>query len=505
MDNEVNNNINNSIPNDFIDDEDNVAVIINPNEDNGILIDNSVTNNNAKSIDNNTSIINENNTENTENESDQDNYSDNIDVDDEIIENHSNDILSSLDKEYATSVGKNVSEVANVAKKVTAQNLVNIDEDNGLENSDEDNWLVGSNNVISVSSNRDEKVTEEEKQKEISKLKSIVNETDDVDPEEGKPNVAKSTLLAMLKPGGQLNKRFVAVVGFGILLVVAVMISRSDNTTTKDAKALPIPDEARTVGKENIETAELSPVRTRYSPKEEETNNPNPNPEPVLTVPPPPVTIPPAPAPLPTPKIEVEESKEFAIELRAGTEAALKTINPTKTEEVKGEEISLQGLSVPMMLLEPFRSGISTLVKAQVVADIRDGKGTIIIPNGSRVQVPFERFEVDGRVINDAQQATLILLPNGNKLSAKGLVKGIDGFAGIRGKVKKLSKGNVFARMGKTVTRVGARVVGVTTGGFAGRGIEDSINESIDQNIEFIPNGRIVEVLPGTRFTFNVN
>lgn len=282
------------------------------------------------------------------------------------------------------------------------------------------------------------------------------------------------------------------------------MISRSGNTTTKDAKALPIPDEARTVGKENIETAELSPVRTRYSPKEEETNNTS-NPEPVLTVPPPPITIPPpAPTPFPTPKVEVEE-KEFAIELRAGTEAALKTVTTAKTEEVKGEEISLQGLSVPMMLLEPFRSGISTLVKAQVIADIRDGKGKVIIPSGSRVQLPFERFEVDGRVINDAQQAALILLPNGNKLSAKGLVKGIDGFAGIRGKVKKLSKGNIFARMGKTVTRVGARVVGVTTGGFAGRGIEDSINESIDQNIEFIPNGRIVEVLPGTRFTFNVN
>lgn len=499
----MNNEVNNNITNDFIDDEDNVAVIINPDEDNGILIDNSITNNSAKSINNN--IVSQNNDNNKNNESNQDDYSSNIEVDNEITKNKSNDILSSLDKEYASSVGKNVSEVANVAKKNTPQNLVNIDEDNNnLENSDEDNWLVGSNNVVSARSNGDEKATEEEKEKEISKLKSIVNETDDVDPEEVKPNIAKSSFLAMLKPGGQLNKRFAAVVGFGILLVVAVMISRSGNTTTKDAKALPVPDEARTVGKENIETAELSPVRTRYSPKEEETNNTS-NPEPVLTVPPPPITIPPpAPAPFPAPKVEVEE-KEFAIELRAGTEAALKTVTTAKTEEVKGEEISLQGLSVPMMLLEPFRSGISTLVKAQVVADIRDGKGKVIIPSGSRVQLPFERFEVDGRVINDAQQAALILLPNGNKLSAKGLVKGIDGFAGIRGKVKKLSKGNIFARMGKTVTRVGARVVGVTTGGFAGRGIEDSINESIDQNIEFIPNGRIVEVLPGTRFTFNVN
>lgn len=312
--------------------------------------------------------------------------------------------------------------------------------------------------------------------------------------------------FSSFKQNGKYNTRPIIIAALAVGFIVAILFSSSTGNKDKDknSKVVAPPEPSRMV-ENRVDNDELEPVTTRYFPEPERTEDPRPLPT---------VTIPPAilPAPgepvksgspvQPGKPVEVEESKEFGIELRAGTEAALKKINNDESNNDADKTNILDGLTIPMILLEPFRSGISTLVKAQVINDVINSKGEVVVKANTRVQVPFERFEIDGRVMNDSDKATIFLLPGGKRLTATGIVKGIDGFAGIKGKVKKLSKGNVFARMGKTFTRVGARVIGVQTGGLSGRGIEDTINESVDQNLEAVPTGRIVEVLPGTRFTF---
>ncbi len=312
--------------------------------------------------------------------------------------------------------------------------------------------------------------------------------------------------FSSFKQNGKYNTRPIIIAALAVGFIVAILFNSSTSNKDKDknAKVVAPPEPSRMV-ENRVDNDELEPVTTRYFPEPERTEDPRPLPT---------VTIPPAILPAPGEPVksgspvqsgkpvEVEESKEFGIELRAGTEAALKKINNDESNNDVDKTNILDGLTIPMILLEPFRSGISTLVKAQVINDVINSKGEVVVKANTRVQLPFERFEIDGRVMNDSDKATIFLLPGGKRLTATGIVKGIDGFAGIKGKVKKLSKGNVFARMGKTFTRVGARVIGVQTGGLGGRGIEDTINESVDQNLEAVPTGRIVEVLPGTRFTF---
>lgn len=437
-------------------------------------------------------------------------------TEEDFLDANSSDPLSSLDKQYKRSKGQDTDFNSNEAGKAvnnsnnsSKKDLIS-DDEQGSSNDEDDEWIPGGGNFNKgASKSSHQELSKEEKEKQIAQLKKSLTNTSSNSSENASEDLSpESSILEKVLPPSKkakkvYNQRVLVAIGLIVITAIVFVVSSSGkNSSNKEAKrSLPNPEEARTSGSDAIETAELAPVKTRYVPSPEET-------EPKAELPP--VEIPANLPPMTIPSTPVKEQKEvetedFALELRAGTAAALKSVKAPVEKTDKTEEVSLEGLSISMILLEPFRSGISTLVKAQVITDVTNAQGQVIIPASSRVQVPFEKFEVDGRIINDSQQGALVLLPNGKKLTVKGLVKGIDGFAGIKGKVKKLSKGNVFARVGKTFTRIGARVVGVTTGGFAGRGLEETINQSVEGSSDFIPSGRIVEVLPGTKFTFNVN
>src|SRR6185503_19015773 len=87
----------------------------------------------------------------------------------------------------------------------------------------------------------------------------------------------------------------------------------------------------------------------------------------------------------------------------------------------KGEQ-KLEALRISMVTLEPFRSGISATITAQVLEDVKDAQGNIVIPAGSTCGVPFLPFEVGGRITNDSSSKTVIKLPNGAKISIRGVV-----------------------------------------------------------------------------------
>lgn len=321
-----------------------------------------------------------------------------------------------------------------------------------------------------------------------------------------------NNVAASVKPGGKWNQRVVIVgVSACILFFSFVLHNTSGKTSANSnevARTLPVPEANPRMVDPRLSTSELGlpdgdfpknkPVKTE-DPLPELTIPPNVNPAPVNN---------PQPTPTPSPVIkEVEpEPEDFSIKFRAANKLAAESLieKNNSTKEVE-EPSPLEGLRLPMQLIEPLRSGIPTTVSAVVIADVKDATGKTVVPKGSRAQLPFLSFEVQGRVSNDTSSNSIIVLPNNQKLVIKGTVKGTDGFAGLKGKVRQQSKGNILARTGRAVGRVGARIIGIQTGGVGGFVVEDAINESVNTSLPFIPSERVVEVMAGTPFTFNVN
>ncbi len=514
--------------------QDSIGVSNNSNDDHQIIITDDEDEQDDEIISSSNDTYQQNIQNNNDDADINDVYINDDDSDEEIleIEEPSNNQLDSLTREFNLSKQNeaNISTKTKVTKKNNKQvDIVDViededededeeDEDSNNEKIDEDpenQWkgssYQGSNQKIA--DEKEENLEDEEIEEDELEV-TDQQQTQANAQSNGQANTSNNSqskgLFGFLKHNGHYNARpiigLILVGGFIFAIMFSISTSKPDDKSKKDKSNLPAPEQVKVV-ENSGENNELEPVATKYFPTVDKPSEPTPLP--TVTIPP----VPPTPleqptkgqAPVGTEKPVKEESKEFGIELRAGTAAALKTLTPTKENEEKGQETALDGLTIPMILLEPFRSGISTIVKAQVLSDVINPKGEVLVRANSIVKMPFERFEIGGRVMNAADQPVLIILPNGKKLAVKGIVKGADGFAGIKGSVKKLSKGNVFGRFGKTLARGGARTVGVLTGGFTGRGIEDTINESVDSNTEFTTTGRIVEILPGTKFNFIAN
>jgi hypothetical protein len=330
-------------------------------------------------------------------------------------------------------------------------------------------------------------------------------------------NLASSEIAnnvgATIKPEGAWNKRLV-VIGACFLIIVASLVFHNNSvakpspaTSNELAHSLPPSEVTPRIADPGLHSYELGKPDGRLPNNRAKQEEPMPK----LTIP---AEVPPAPTNQPTPVATVsptkdepeDEPEDFTIKFRAANKLAAQSLIPKNDpKQAKEEKSPLEGLRIPMQLVDPLRSGIPTKVSAVVIADVTDSLGNTVIPKGSRAQIPFLPFEVQGRVTNDINSNTVIVLPNNQKLTIKGTVKGTDGFAGLSGKVKKQSKGNILARTGKTIGRIGARIVGVETGGIGGVIIEDSINQSVNTSLPFIPSDRVVEIMAGTPFTFNVN
>ncbi len=327
---------------------------------------------------------------------------------------------------------------------------------------------------------------------------------------------AGNNLAASVMPKGNWNQRFVVIgVCTGILLLTIIFHNTSGKTNPKTnsdeiARALPPPEANPRMADSSLHTYELGlPDGKLPSNKPIKVEDPLPP----LTIP---SEVAPAPIvknePTPTPVVTlkpeiIEEPEDFSIKFRAANKLAAENLLDKNKDKQEAKEAAsvLEGLRIPMQLIEPLRSGIPTNVSAVVIADVKDGVGNTVVPKGSRVQIPFLAFEVQGRVSNDIGGNTVIVLPNNKKIAVKGTVKGTDGFAGLKGKVKQQSKGNLLARTGRAIGRIGARVISVETGGVGGFIIEDTINQSVNTSLPFIPTERVVEVMAGTPFTFNIN
>lgn len=325
-----------------------------------------------------------------------------------------------------------------------------------------------------------------------------------------------NNVIATAKPGGFWNQRFLVVGAcIAVIIITAIFHNTSGKTAPKTnsddlTTILPAPEASPRMADPGLRTYELGmpegKLPTNKSSKRQEELPEIVIPKEVTPAPVPKTEPTPLPAPTPEP---VEEPEDFAIKFRAANKLAAQSLidksRDKGKEEAKETASVLEGLRIPMQLIEPLRSGIPTNVSAVVIADVKDGSGNTVVPKGSRVQIPFLAFEVQGRVTNDISANSVIVLANNKKLALKGIVKGVDGFAGLKGKVKQQSKGNLLARTGKAIGKVGARVIGVQTGGIGGFVVEDTINESINTSLPFVSNQRIVEVMAGTPFTFNVN
>jgi hypothetical protein len=312
---------------------------------------------------------------------------------------------------------------------------------------------------------------------------------------QAEPDARPSTLPGRQQNGGTgLTRRKQGVIAAGAILVIALLA----NSTLRGQKA-------------DAEQNKSAPKQAKVSRYNDDVYRP-----PVMGAGRMPM-MPPPPAPeikqTPPPEKVVEKPKKeevqsFVVPLndeKPTQEDVKKVADKEPVKEGKKEEKSpLQGFRIPMLLLEPFRTGIATTVTAQVTADIKDMEGNVTVPAGSICKLAFLPYEANGRVLNDNGKGATIFLPNGSKLPVKGMVKGGDGFAGISGKVIKFKNGNFLSHMGRALGRVASSEVSAQTGGLDGQIIDESVNEGLGTNYNVYSSSRVVELKAGTPFFFEV-
>lgn len=322
------------------------------------------------------------------------------------------------------------------------------------------------------------------------------------------PPPNRGVLGLFVSKDGVANRRIATVVV--VILIVGCMgwlgrstyEGQSNQSSSDKARPLAAPqEEVRTIDSTDMSRSELGKVdRNEWNDKPLPMVTIPPMPPPVTPLPKPTAMVTPSPSPIPTPTPKLEP-RSFAALLRAGEHAD--NVVPIPTNNPLEQVISLEGAQILLRMVEPFRSGIASIVKAEVLADVKDSKDNVIIPAHSIARIPFVSTAFSGRVINNVSNNTTFILPNGKKILLKGFVKGTDGLDGLAGKVTD-KKGNIIARSMKSLGRVGARVIGLETGNYTGAIVESSIDQTIDSSVPYTPSGPIIEIKLGTRFTFNV-
>lgn len=352
-------------------------------------------------------------------------------------------------------------------------------------------------------SNPDEEMLEEES--------VLPNKNDDAS--------LKNKVKDATSPGGRLSLR---IAGVGILTIFAVMIylavqSADPKANTQDKVASNKVRPAKNLKSElssNFSSPDMGncpePVTTKV---EKELPMPVETPPPVIINTPPepnPIVLPP-PEPVIIEK-EVEQPRQFAFRMRAGDET-LKRYDQEKTKSntpittsVAINKVKIpRGTMIPLMMLQPFRSDIPTTVKCQIVSDVKNNKGEILVSAGSVAFVPFAPFRNDKRAFNQVDRPATITLEDGQEIQLIGTAVDRSGGIGVQGKLIKRGDASIPKRIGRTMARVLTFGAASSVGGVGGGVISEAGNSAVDGSYFYTaPTDSYVDVPLGTVFFFNV-
>ena len=339
-------------------------------------------------------------------------------------------------------------------------------------------------------------------------------------------------LVAKATPGGDVSKRVIAVVlfvGVGLLaLWGGTDKKQNENTANNKSQVIkPVPIEKSNLTN-TLNSPEIGQCPNPLEPVNEQVATATPSP--TVVEPPPPVIIPappPAPPPIGSGDIEVpiiqpvrveKASRQYAFQLRAGQQViksyeqqqiglqAQQTLRKEDGSDSPKTRTIARGTTVPMMMIQPFRNDLPGVVKCQVIVDIKDSKGALLIPAGSIASVPFAPFRNNSRVFNRVDSPTTISLSDGREIELKGTVIDKKGFVGLEGKVRRSGDASFPKRVGRTMAKVLTFGAASAVGGAGGFAIAEAGNSTVDSTYFYTAaTGSYVELPVGTMFVFNVS
>jgi hypothetical protein len=240
----------------------------------------------------------------------------------------------------------------------------------------------------------------------------------------------------------------------------------------------------------------------------------------------PPPQAAPSPQPSPTvqatppPPVEARDDDDFGLTLtegdraeklaakqedqadqRALREGTVPTAAQASTTKEQPSPVP-KGTKMQMRLVDPVRSGVATTVRAEVLQDVQDANGKVVLPKDSTTGIPFLAYEVNGRLLSDARQPISFVTPSGETVTLpKATVKGPDGFSGITGKVTRVGGRSTAGRALGAVANTAVRLAGREAANYSPDASSEIYQESYQYNNPYFDrSSRIVEVQANTKF-----
>jgi hypothetical protein len=177
--------------------------------------------------------------------------------------------------------------------------------------------------------------------------------------------------------------------------------------------------------------------------------------------------------------------------------AQLQALRQPKSDE---SSVIKRGTRIRMRLLENVVTGAAAPARAVVIADVLDVAGKVIIPKGTEAEIPFQGYDANGRIPNSKGEKMLLFMKDGAQIQSQGTVKGLDGRAGLQGKVTLKGGPSWIKKALGAGMRHGTSVIGgpVSNIGYEAADAAGVSTYSVSNGI------RSVEVQAGTDFIFIV-
>lgn len=167
-----------------------------------------------------------------------------------------------------------------------------------------------------------------------------------------------------------------------------------------------------------------------------------------------------------------------------------------------------RGLRIKMELLDPFQSGLSAMVRARVLEDVRLKDGMLLVPANSEVYLPMLELAVatpdhKGRVVVNPKPSEdemgFITIGEDSRIMLKGTAYGADNLAGLPGKRTKVDGGPRFSALKRIAGRASGTLSSMSPVPLYG--IESEIDRG---SYSYERTAYIVNVPAHTKFTFVV-